>query len=75
MMSIERGNYYGLGEVGSRIWELLATPIKLDQLCDQLLAEYQVEPKRCQTEVIAFLNQLQDEGLVRMTDDESSAVE
>jgi len=32
MMSIESGEYFGLGGVGGRVWELLAQPMTLDQL-------------------------------------------
>ena len=39
MMSIEKGSYFSLNAVGGRIWELLETPISIDELVARLTAE------------------------------------
>ena len=36
LMSIENGEYYNLNAVGSRVWELLATPRSLKELVARL---------------------------------------
>jgi hypothetical protein len=64
MMSFSRNNYYGLDEVGSRIWALLAQPQTLDHLCTTLQQEYRVDAETCQREVTVFVQRLLDEGLV-----------
>lgn len=64
ILSIERGRYYGTELVGQRIWQLLATPIRVDYLCDALVAEFTVKRATCEQEVLAFLSQLQQEGLI-----------
>lgn len=66
MMSLSRNNYYGLDEVGSHIWELLAQPQTLAHLCTALQQEYVVDAETCQQEVTAFVQQLADEGLVNV---------
>ena len=66
MMSVERGNYYGLDAVGSRIWELIETPSTVAALCDRLVAEYAVERGQCETDVLHFLQQMSDQGLVKL---------
>ena len=33
MMSAEKGNYIGLSEVGTRVWELIEAPQDLDAIC------------------------------------------
>jgi hypothetical protein len=66
MMSLSRNNYYGLDEVGSRIWGLLAQPQTLAQLCTALQQEYVVDTETCQQEVTAFVQQLANEGLVNV---------
>jgi Coenzyme PQQ synthesis protein D (PqqD) len=58
MMSAERGNYIGLTEVGARIWELIAQPVELDDLCARLEQEFDVSPEACRAEVRAFLDEL-----------------
>ena len=42
MMSIEKGNYYGLDPVAGRIWELLADPIHVGEMIGILRKEYDV---------------------------------
>ena len=64
MMSVETGRYYGLAHVGARVWALLAEPMEVSALCERLLLEYRVEPERCRSDVIAFLQRMAEEGLV-----------
>lgn len=66
ILSIERGRYYGTELVGQRIWQLLAAPIRVDSLCDTLMAEFEVERDICEQEVLAFLDQLRREGLIEV---------
>lgn len=66
ILSVERGRYYGTEIVGNRIWALLAEPIRVDAICEALLAEFEIERSVCEQEVRAFLGQLQDEGLVQV---------
>ena len=42
MMDIDQGRYFGLNKTGTRIWALLAEPIVIGDLCDQLTAEFNV---------------------------------
>ena len=58
MMSVQQGRYVGLSEVGARIWEILESPKDIDQLCDLLVAEFDVAPDVCRAEVVAFLDEL-----------------
>jgi hypothetical protein len=68
-LSIEHGTCYGLNRVGSRIWNLLATPSRISNLCEKLLAEYKVEPNVCQRQVIDLLEELRAEGLIQTPQD------
>ncbi|MGI6686526.1 MAG: lasso peptide biosynthesis PqqD family chaperone [Bacillota bacterium] len=64
MMSIKRGKYYCLNGVGSSIWELLARPITIQELMDELMKEYQVEEETCLRDVSLFLNKMHREGII-----------
>jgi hypothetical protein len=68
MMSLERGKYYGLDKVGSRIWELLAEPRSVADLCSTLEAEFEVDAETCAADVRAFLTELAGEHLIRIVD-------
>jgi len=61
MMSAESGYYIALTEVGARIWELIAEPMQLDDLCAQLRREFEVTPQTCRAEVRAFLDVLAEQ--------------
>jgi hypothetical protein len=63
-LSIEHGTCYGLNRVGSRIWNLLASPARIGDLCATLLAEYKVEPGVCERQVLDLLEELRAEGLI-----------
>jgi hypothetical protein len=58
MMSVDKGNYLGLTEVGARIWELIEVPQEVDELCSKLREEFDVSAETCRADVEAFLNEL-----------------
>lgn len=64
MMSIDQGEYYGLNRVAARIWELLDAATTVEQLCQRLTQEFEISPDQCQTEVLAFADELLAQGLI-----------
>ena len=64
MMSLEKGNYYGLNSVGSRIWELIEQEISVKDICVRLIDEYEVEEKHCKKVVVFFLEEMEKSGLI-----------
>jgi len=72
ILELEAGVYYGLDEVGARIWSLIQEPRSVDEVRDILLEEYEVEPERCQHDLIALLQRLAEEGLVKVEDEKSA---
>jgi hypothetical protein len=63
-LSIEHGTCYGFNRTGSRIWNLLATPARVGDLCATLVAEYAVDPKVCEDQVVGLLEELRTEGMI-----------
>jgi Coenzyme PQQ synthesis protein D (PqqD) len=59
-----RDNYVGLDEVGRRVWDLLATPNSVKDLCLQVTGEFDGDPRQIEEDVLAFLTELANEGLV-----------
>lgn len=66
MMSIENGKYYGLDQVGSRIWEVLEKPLPISELIEQLLIEFEVERETCEKDVMYFLQKLDDDNMLEI---------
>ena len=65
MLDIESGKYHSLDAIGSRIWALLETPRSVAQICNLLMREYDVERPHCEADVLAFLNDLAGDRIVR----------
>ena len=64
MMNIDNNAYYTTQEIGNRIWELLDSLDTPKAICDQLMQEYEVSQEQCQNEVLQFLEQLLEHGIV-----------
>ena len=64
MMSMERSCYYGLDAIGSKIWDRIETPIRVCDLCQGLLGDFEVEREQCQIDVLAFLNELYGNDII-----------
>jgi Coenzyme PQQ synthesis protein D (PqqD) len=63
-LNIENGTCYGLNRVGSRIWNFLAEPIRIRDICAKLVTEYKVEPAVCERQVLDLLEELHSQGLI-----------
>ncbi len=72
ILDFKSGIYYGLDEVGARIWKLIAEPRIVGEICDTILAEYDVEAEVCERDVIALLGELAAKGLVESRDGAAS---
>lgn len=68
MMSIDKGMYYGLDTIATRIWELIEKPLAVSDLCNILLSEFEVDRDNCQRDVLRFLNEMQNDELIKVVD-------
>jgi hypothetical protein len=68
ILHMGRGVYYGLDPVGARIWNLLQQPRTVKELRETIVAEYEVEPVRCESDILALLDKLRTEGLIEIRD-------
>jgi hypothetical protein len=66
LMSLERGMYYDIDEIGSDVWRRLATPIPVAQLCADLAAEYEGDLEVISADVQTLLVRLADQGLINV---------
>lgn len=69
-LSVTSGTCYGLNTVGSRIWHLIASPVRVGDLCDALQKEFDVDHDTCEREVLDLLKEALAEGMIKI---ESSA--
>lgn len=66
ILHLEDGVYFGLNEVGSRVWSLLAEPVRVDQVCTVIEDEYEVDTETCRQDVLRLLGELADHDLLRV---------
>jgi len=68
ILSLQTGMYYGLDQVAAHIWELLRTPTSVADIRDTILQQFDVEPEACERDVLTFLRQLAEQGLIEIRD-------
>ncbi len=66
ILSLASNHYVGLDEIGRRVWELLEQPRRVDELCRQLTREFDATEEQIAGDVLPFLGQLENEGLVHV---------
>lgn len=72
ILHLDSGVYYGLSEVGARIWELLKERShRFSEIKSTLLSEYDVSPEVCQQDLTKILLELLEAGLIEVCDEES----
>lgn len=64
IMSVDRGEYYGLSGIGPRIWELIKEPTSIELVVQGIMAEYNIDEATCTADVRDFIDRLVDAGLV-----------
>jgi|SRR4051812_35321140 len=65
LLNVSTGVYFGLDDVGTRIWQLLVEGADTEAIVDRLLTEYEVDREQLRTDVTVFVEQLHEHGLVR----------
>jgi hypothetical protein len=71
MLSARAEAYFGLGTVGSEIWNAIEEPRRVDEVCAGLMQEFEIDAETCQRQVLDFLNDLVDRGLARIVTEET----
>ena len=64
ILGLSSGEYFGLADVGLLVWDLLSEPQRVADLQTAILAEFDVEPKRCSDDLCRFLGELEREELI-----------
>jgi len=65
MVDFEQGKYFMIKGVGNDIWDMLADDVAVEDIIKKLLAEYEVTEEICAAEVLDFLNNLENIGMIK----------
>jgi hypothetical protein len=64
ILNLRNGEYYGLNEVGAKIWTLIQEPRTLDSVREIIMREYpDVEPEQCTADILEIVEQFIDADL------------
>ena len=66
LLDLESENYFGLDEVGTRIWQLIKETNDLQIIFNTLLDEYEVKEDRLQQDLDVLLSEISGLGLVTL---------
>jgi hypothetical protein len=66
ILHLKDGIYFGLNQVGTRIWNLLEVYRTVGEIRDILLEEYEVEPALCEGDLLELLKELHAKGLIEI---------
>jgi hypothetical protein len=64
LLNVESGIYFGLDEVGTMIWSLIAAGVDEEAIVERITAEYDVELDQVTHDVREFIGQLELKGIV-----------
>lgn len=68
LLNLKSGVYFGLNTVGASIWKLIQEPKTIREIREALVDEYDVEPKRCEKDILELLQGLSTHGLIEIVD-------
>lgn len=64
MMDVQSGNYYGLDDIGIKVWDMLDGTRPLSSVCQELTSKYDVSPQDCWSDVSSLIAELAQNKLV-----------
>ena len=72
ILNLKSGVYFGLNTVGASIWKLIQEPKTIDEIRDALVDEYDVDPKRCEQDILELLQELSNHELIKIIDEKNT---
>lgn len=69
LLHLSHGSYFGLDAVGTRIWQLIGTPVTLAELRDALTSEFDVSAQQMEADLLELMGELQQRQLIVLADE------
>lgn len=64
ILELASGTYFGLNDVGTRIWALIGERRSLRQVFEALRQEYDVQPEALERDLVELVERMREKGLV-----------
>jgi hypothetical protein len=72
ILSLRSGEYFGLNEVGARVWSLIQEPKTMSAVVEAILEEYDVSLEQLEPHLLALLGKMIDKELIEVEDGRSA---
>jgi len=72
LLDLASGTYFGLDEVGTRIWQLLGEHGSDEPVVAALLDEYDIDEARIRADLDRWVGELHGKGLVQIDEPQAS---
>ena len=73
VLNLDSGVYFTLNMTGTAVWERIDGATSLEEIGRGLCEQFEVTSEQAQRDLLELTRTLMDEGLVRITDDTSTA--
>jgi hypothetical protein len=68
VLDLASDSYLGFNATAAQVWRLLNEPRSLDQICEAILLEFQVDAGQCRREISMLLEKLLEADLILARD-------
>jgi coenzyme PQQ synthesis protein D (PqqD) len=72
ILGLQAGRYYGVDAVGSRVWQIIQEPARVGDIRNAIVAEYDVEPAACESDLLKLLADMQAAQLIEVRTESAS---
>ena len=68
LLDINNEDYYGLDEIGTRVWKALTSGVSVQKSCEMLSKEFDSDYDTLSNDVFEFMEDLKQSGLIKVSD-------
>lgn len=68
ILELDQGVYFGLNDTGRFLWDLMQTPVRVNEMHAALVEEYEVDADTAEKDLLRVLGELCDAGLIEHVD-------
>lgn len=69
LLNLDSERYFGLDEVGTRVWQHLLEYRGLERVCEEMRKEYDVDESKLRADVLQLVEELIEAGIVTVEHD------
>ena len=64
ILDLESGTYFGLDSIGARVWQMMEEGRTLSEICDVMVAEYDVSRETLEQDAVRLASELAAKRLI-----------